>query len=513
MEKRSGARPLIRAAAFLLCLAVVYSGITSIVAHAAEAVPWVNTFRIRELYNLKTNSVDVVSLGSSMTICSFSPMDLYRDYGICAYNAGGERQPVMDSYLILNELLKRQRPQIVLLEVFGLYYDSGEEFFRKSFDGLKWSDEKRQVLNDLSSNYLDDSKLSYIFPIMKFHNRFREINKTDFTEASREDYYQLFRGYALITGKYSPDQPMVPMQLDEAAYEEPREQALEYFYKIIKICRENNVELVLYKTPVGGNTPVGGDWQAARYNAVKNLAEENELPYIDFNLQEVMMESRLDFTVDQADAAHQNSSGAVKLTKYLGRYLHENYDLPDRRGDPDYAYLDQELERYEREKSNERLIQTCDLSSYLELLPDMGGGYTVIISARDEAVNGLSEELRGQLKKFGFQCDLTPENAYRHSLIGVWQDGRMVYEDFSEGVDNPERDALEFQGVLPDGMKYYVKSAGWEAGDTSSIIIDGVERSKNGRGMNIVVYDSVGGRVVDSVAFDTCADAGITFFR
>lgn len=231
------------------------------------------------------------------------------------------------------------------------------------------------------------------------------------------------------------------------------------------------------------------------------------------NLPDIAQDMGFDANQDFSDGPHLNFGGAVKASQYLSRYLHENYDLPDRRGDPAYAYLDQELERYEREKINEQLIQTRDLSSYLNLLLDMDSSYTVIFSVKDEAVNGLSEELRGQLKKLGFQNNLTQENASRHSLIGVWQDGQMLYESLSEGIDDPQRDMLEFRGTLPDGMKYYVKSAGWNVGNTSSIIIDGVERSKKCRGLNIVVYDSLGGRVVDSIAFDTCLDAGISYIR
>lgn len=39
-----------------------------------------------------------IFLGASITINGITPTELYRDYGICAYNLGTEQQPVMASY-------------------------------------------------------------------------------------------------------------------------------------------------------------------------------------------------------------------------------------------------------------------------------------------------------------------------------------------------------------------------------------------------------------------------------
>ena len=52
-------------------------------------------------------------------------------------------------------------------------------------------------------------------------------------------------------------------------------------------------------------------------------------------------------------------------------------------------------------------------------------------------------------------------------------------------------------------ISYTISSAGYQVGNTSSIIVNGVEYSKNMRGLNIVVYDNQLKQVTDSVAFDT----------
>ena len=48
----------------------------------------------------------------------------------------------------------------------------------------------------------------------------------------------------------------------------------------------------------------------------------------------------------------------------------------------------------------------------------------------------------------------------------------------------------------------HLSSAGNKAGKNSSIVINGVDYSKNVRGINIVVIEE--GSVSESIAFDTC---------
>ena len=54
-----------------------------------------------------------------------------------------------------------------------------------------------------------------------------------------------------------------------------------------------------------------------------------------------------DYASDLTDTSHCNRWGAEKVTSYVGAYLKENYDLPDRRGDAAYASAwDAAYERY-----------------------------------------------------------------------------------------------------------------------------------------------------------------------
>ncbi|RHR08887.1 hypothetical protein DWX58_08135 [Pseudoflavonifractor sp. AF19-9AC] len=507
MGKAGKWKHLVQAIAFLCCLLILWSGINSVLSHSKDIAFWANTYRARDFLSLEDNTIDVLALGSSQTIRSFSPMELYEDYGISSYCAGFEQNPVMCSYLWLEEAVKKQQISVVLFEVYELFKEPGEAYYRKTIDSLSSPSAKKEAIQLCEDGYLQDSKLSYMFPILKYHSRYTELSEFDFMHGHTD----FFRGYVLVAGKYLPASPAQPLPTDDEtiAPVEFDPLALEYLEKIRELCEEEGIELVLFKSPVDCAVE---DWPGA-YKTISAWAAQNGIPYIDFNLPSMVEEIQLDYTTDLYEFNHTTFKGAEKVSAYLGEYLWEHYNLPDRRGDREYQDLDQLLEAYNRKKQNKELWYAQNLTDYLSEIQANQDGYTVILSVKDEATKAFDAQLQNQLCEMGFQSQLTGQDAYGKSFLGIWQDGTVVYEALAGEGDHPDGDALEFRGTLPDGVNYYVKSAGYSAGNTSSIVINGEEKSVNSRGLNIVVYDSQFGEVVDSVCFDTFLDAGLTYAR
>jgi len=138
------------------------------------------------------------------------------------------------------------------------------------------------------------------------------------------------------------------------------------------------------------------------------------------------------------------------------------------------------------------ICRLTDLPRYLEYLKNTG--YTVFISAKDEATRSLTPEIMDQLKEIGVQSDL--QGKTRYSYLAVCQGGKSLYEAL-------EPDRLTYGGNLPNGTPYTLESAGFSSGNISSINIGGKEYSVNNRGLNIVVADTQTGEIIDSVCFDT----------
>ncbi|MEG1524371.1 MAG: hypothetical protein RRZ24_00145 [Clostridia bacterium] len=132
-----------------------------------------------------------------------------------------------------------------------------------------------------------------------------------------------------------------------------------------------------------------------------------------------------------------------------------------------------------------------NLARYLQCLnnPD----YLAIISVQTGALTSINETMAKGLHDLGFQCDLRDSCGY--SYFGILNSMKVQYEEhaaaalsYSENID----------GIVVDAI-----SQGYDTANPISIKIDGVEYSKNGYGINIVVYDKLLKRVIDSVCFDT----------
>ncbi|MCZ9939948.1 hypothetical protein [Brachyspira hyodysenteriae] len=60
-------------------------------------------------YEQRTNSIDVMFMGSSHVHYNINPAILYNEYGIAAYNFTSGSQPIWSTYHYLVEVLKYQK--------------------------------------------------------------------------------------------------------------------------------------------------------------------------------------------------------------------------------------------------------------------------------------------------------------------------------------------------------------------------------------------------------------------
>ena len=118
--------------------------------------------------------------------------------------------------------------------------------------------------------------------------------------------------------------------------------------------------------------------------------------------------------------------------------------------------------------------------------------YLILFSAKDEASSQLTPAIQMAMKSLGLAS--IPTNAFQYSYIAVIENGTVSYEECSNSF-------LQYAGNH-EGVELYVESGGFNVGNVSSIQVNGTEYSLNQRGLNIVVYDTLLGRVMDSVCFD-----------
>lgn len=135
-----------------------------------------------EYYNETTNH-DVIFIGDCEVYENFSPIALWRDYGITSYVRGNAQQLIWQSYYLLEDTLKYETPKVVIYNVQSLMHaePQKEEYNRMTLDGMKWSLTKLKAIQ--ASMLEEENLLDYLFPLLRYHSRITELDSNDF------DYY------------------------------------------------------------------------------------------------------------------------------------------------------------------------------------------------------------------------------------------------------------------------------------------------------------------------------------
>ena len=290
---------------------------------------------IREYYD-ETTPHDVIFVGDCEVYENFSPVALWRDYGITSYIRGSAQQLIWQSYYLLEDTLRYEKPKVVVYNVQSLMHNEPqrEEYNRMTLEGMRWSMSK---VHDIYASMTDEEQfLDYVFPILRYHDRITSLEKSDFT------YY--FKNRKVTHNGYymRVDQHPFEQMLEE---EEPEDEtfgeyAMSYLDKMTQLCEQNGIRLVLIKAP--SLSPV---WYEGYEQQVVEYAAEHDLLYI--NYLDLVQELGIDYETDTYDGGlHMNLYGAEKLSAHLGNILQQTYRLADHRKEETLATVWEEKEQF-----------------------------------------------------------------------------------------------------------------------------------------------------------------------
>ncbi len=266
---------------------------------------------------------DVVFIGDCEVYENFSPKVLWEDYGINSYIRGSAQQLIWQSYYLLEDTLRYEKPDVVIFNVLAMQYDrpQREAYNRMTLEGMKWSLSKVRSIK--ASMTEDESFSDYVFPILRYHSRWSEIGAEDFAYMFRREKVSHNGYYMRVDVKPAENVPEGKILADYRF----GENAYDYLDRMTKLCAENDIQLILVKAP-----SLYPYWYDEWEEQMEEYAEKNGLLYINF--LELMQETGLDFSQDTYDGGlHLNLSGAEKITAYLGQILREEAGLQDRRGE------------------------------------------------------------------------------------------------------------------------------------------------------------------------------------
>ena len=506
LKNRKGMGCFVKSFLAVLIAAAIYMG--CYVLFSPVWLEWNNYNTVHGFYKEPENTIETLFLGSSHVVNGITPTELYRDYGLCAYNLGTEQQGVNVSYYWLREAYRLHAESLttVVFDVSMLRRTASETFVQKGIAGMQLFPGRVQAMYDYylgpyGTGDLQDV-LEQLNPVTAYHTRWNQLTRQDFEKFHLQPALYS-RGYHFVSysllDEWNAEEdyeeenaPYLESVLDESVPgEELQDSELYYFDKIVAFCKENDLDLVLVKIPARG-------WGSNRHNAVQALAEKNDLPFLDYNFpvsgQNLVGETYL---VDSPDGNHLNYFGATKVTHAIGDYLVKNCRVTDVRGQQNYAFMEQELADYNKNVVVcSELYLATELEQYLTLAAQ-NENHVIFLSGKDETSGALHEPLRAALADLEFTK--LAQIGWRDSYVGVLD--RDGVQEVLEKADTQKEAILE--GAMQNGVRYSVVGAGWSSEDFSSCSIDETEYSPNLRGLNIVVYDQSTDTVVDVTNFDT----------
>ena len=295
---------------------------------------------------------DVLFLGTSHVLNAVYPMELWRDHGIISYNLANHSENICTNYWQLRNALDHTKPKAVVIDLYAVDGDGkvNDRYLHNFTDEVPFSLTKIKLVQDLLE---PEKRPEYLFNFSLYHSRWEELGLEDLKPSTG-----LEKG-AELRDDIAVNEP--PTLIPKEEYDPTDRLNKQYLQKIIDLCKEQNIAIVLMYLPY---TMPEGDQLVANWGYA--IAEKNEIPYLNFVYEDLA----LNYATDCADIAHHlNASGARKVTDYLGTFLTQNYDIPDRRQDPAYSFWQQDYTEY-REMINEWMNTISNLYSYLVMLND-----------------------------------------------------------------------------------------------------------------------------------------------
>lgn len=514
---------------FLSGLVVLYWGISFFFIHNWN-YPMHEDYtgmRIKGFEGMDLNP-DIIFLGSSHVVSSVMPMKIYADRQIITYNLGTFNQNLPITNFFIEETFARGfSPKIIVLDAGVLFSNEGfETAYRYVTDNIGISANKNALINSyLSTISTDDSdclpleerimeKLSWYFPLYRYHDRWSSLNKDAFFDKG-SNYYFMQGGQVISQMKSAwPDLEVVDnvAELEKANQQYTKEISygdnflenykineeewyvsdisepnLEWLKKIRTRCFENNCELLLIKVPVRA-TPgeYNSSWTKLRYKRVKEISDELSIPYVDLVYDENL---KIDWEHDTSDHGwHLNYLGAEKVTEFLEEYLCANYKLA--------SCVANEYE--EKLITYNELIDIADIelsynfSEYIRRIKESKHSLVVLFSCADD-ISQIPNDYINVIKELGLQTDFS-KIGYADAFVAIWDSGVVKYE----GISNKR---ISYSTQFGD-KKIDITSAGYLDGNYSLIEVNGRNCSMNRQGLDIVVLDKESGIVVDRSVVD-----------
>jgi hypothetical protein len=254
----------------------------------------------RTRYSMEDTKAEIILLGASRAQQQYNPVYFEQRLNLSCYNVGRDGQSFLYQYAIMQGILKRYHPKIVLLECerkMFLKYSASYERLSCLLPLYKDHPELQEIIL-LRSPYERLKLLSKAYP---YNSSIFKISIANISNKPDED----IKGYVPLKRSLNEPRRYVdfsePYEIDSVK--------LKYFYLFIEQCRQANVKLYFSISPYYF-TYAGTD---ASLQIAKMAAAKNNIPFFDLSKGV----SALDDASFFDDTVHVNQTGSKILSNII----------------------------------------------------------------------------------------------------------------------------------------------------------------------------------------------------
>lgn len=243
-----------------------------------------------------TQTEPIIIMGSSRAIHHYVPEILEDSLGKGVYNCGVDGNGILFQYGRLSLLLERYKPEVLIYDVMPDFDISSPDVERD----LGWL--RRWYGHEVLDSLFHDISLSENW---KMKSNLYRYNGS-FIQMATDWLHPL---QTVTDNGYKPMAGVIdykPVYKDEAIHEwHPLKH--KYFCKLINLCKENGIRLIVAYSPQVGKT------NSLEYTRVTELCKANDIPVIDYYGGGIFNDSLSYFS----DATHLNDRGARAYSKSI----------------------------------------------------------------------------------------------------------------------------------------------------------------------------------------------------
>jgi len=303
----------------------------------------------------KESNIDVVFYGSSYTYRTFNPLMINRSCKTISYNLGSPSLRTSLFDLVLEESLKYTKPKLLILEArYGtmspIKSEKDKGFQLLALDFIP--NYSLQKFKKVRSIYSPKEYLGVFSTLFRNHKKWNEVS---YSNLSREIHYDKLQKYTYCGYKGSNKSLASSVNIDSIIFNQDslltklNLTIKNDFSRFAEIAAKNNIELLIVTPPYIERLK-----SSYFFKEFRQFCDSLNLSYMNLNDYSVEMGLTRD---DYQDLGHLNTSGSNKTTKFIAKYINDNYQLPDRSSETIWKSSEQEYNKYAS------LFQEVDYSS------------------------------------------------------------------------------------------------------------------------------------------------------